>query len=218
MSQHLYRHFDKDGNLLYVGISINAFQRLSQHKNSSSWFDEITRVEIERYPSRSAVEAAEKKAIIDEKPIHNKRYNDDIPTECVIVHEYKKKTRIKSDYDWHTDGNLCSINLSNDYLDRYLSVWITANGYFVMDENNNDLDSNENYHLELDPYQTERLCMYISAHIKEAKYRLLASEYASSQIGNRSDNLEEYYGSQEEFEQFLYKNVDKWTGENYESK
>jgi len=218
MSQHLYRHFDKDGNLLYVGISINAFQRLSQHKNSSSWFDEITRVEIERYPSRSAVEAAEKKAIIDEKPIHNKRFNGDNPTECVIVHEYEKKKRDREEYDYKKDAYICALNLGNSPLENWLDIWITENGHFVMDENNDDLDPEYHYFLQLDPYKPERLCMYILSHIKEAKHKLLASEYADSQIGERSDKYEEYYGSQEEFEQFLYKNVNKWTGGNYESK
>ena len=33
----LYRHYDKDDKLLYVGISISAYTRLSQHKINSKW-------------------------------------------------------------------------------------------------------------------------------------------------------------------------------------
>jgi predicted GIY-YIG superfamily endonuclease len=69
--QHLYRHFDKDGRLLYVGISLSAVQRLGQHRYGACWFDQITTVTIEQHPDRKAVEAAEREAIKREKPIFN---------------------------------------------------------------------------------------------------------------------------------------------------
>ena len=73
MSEHceLYRHFDKDGRLLYVGISLNSVSRLSQHKNVSRWYDQIVRIEIERFPSRKEALEAEAKAINEENPVHN---------------------------------------------------------------------------------------------------------------------------------------------------
>lgn len=69
--QNLYRHFDSDGRLLYVGISLSAVSRLRQHATSSHWFKEIARVEIEKLPSREAALNAERHAIHNEKPIHN---------------------------------------------------------------------------------------------------------------------------------------------------
>ena len=39
----MYRHFGADGSLLYIGISLNALNRLRQHQ-SSRWFDKIARV------------------------------------------------------------------------------------------------------------------------------------------------------------------------------
>ena len=33
---HPYRHYDKNGNLLYVGVSLSSLQRLGQHKSNSS--------------------------------------------------------------------------------------------------------------------------------------------------------------------------------------
>jgi hypothetical protein len=66
----LYRHFDSDGRLLYVGISLSAIIRLAEHR-ASPWFDDIARVEIERHPTRKAALAAERKAIRDERPLHN---------------------------------------------------------------------------------------------------------------------------------------------------
>jgi excinuclease UvrABC nuclease subunit len=68
---HLYRHFNKNGDLLYVGISNNALSRLSQHKNNASWFDNISRIEMESHPNREAALKAEKVAIRTEKPFFN---------------------------------------------------------------------------------------------------------------------------------------------------
>ena len=34
----LYRHFDCDGVLLYVGISLSTVARLCEHKHSSKWY------------------------------------------------------------------------------------------------------------------------------------------------------------------------------------
>lgn len=68
---YLYRHFDKDGALLYVGISLSAVQRLGQHKDHSHWFQQIARVEIEEHPTRAAALLAESKAIRDENPKFN---------------------------------------------------------------------------------------------------------------------------------------------------
>lgn len=67
----LYRHFNKDGELLYVGISNNHINRLNQHKSASSWFEDISRVEIEHFETRGEALNAETKAIQEEKPKHN---------------------------------------------------------------------------------------------------------------------------------------------------
>lgn len=69
--QHLYRHFNKDRELLYVGVSLSAVHRLGQHADHSHWFKSIARVEIENFETREEVLAAERKAIIEENPKHN---------------------------------------------------------------------------------------------------------------------------------------------------
>lgn len=67
----LYRHFDADGRLLYVGISLSAIHRLSQHMAASSWADEIVSVTIVRFETREEAHAAEREAIRAEAPVHN---------------------------------------------------------------------------------------------------------------------------------------------------
>jgi len=67
----LYRHFDKEGRLLYAGISYRSAERVKGHKHSSHWFDRVTRIEIERFATRAAALEEEKKVIQFEQPIFN---------------------------------------------------------------------------------------------------------------------------------------------------
>lgn len=68
----LYRHYNMQGDLLYVGISLNAVNRSYGHSRAAPWWDEITNITVERFPSRGAAEAAERAAIQNEKPRYNK--------------------------------------------------------------------------------------------------------------------------------------------------
>jgi hypothetical protein len=70
-AQHLYRHFDADGTLLYVGISLSTIHRLSEHAQCSHWFWRIARVEITPYATRDAAAKAELIAIQHEHPLYN---------------------------------------------------------------------------------------------------------------------------------------------------
>lgn len=69
----LYRHYDENGLLLYVGISISTLNRLSQHKQYSDWFSNIRKVTVEEYLTRQEAIDAETRAIQEEQPKHNIR-------------------------------------------------------------------------------------------------------------------------------------------------
>ena len=71
MKTQLYRHFDADRKLLYVGISLSTFARLSQHKDHSPWFEKVATVSIEHFETREGAMAAERKAIKTESPQFN---------------------------------------------------------------------------------------------------------------------------------------------------
>lgn len=79
---NLYRHFDKDGRLLYVGISLDAIVRLRQHVASAEWAGLIATITIERHPSRDEAVAAELKAIRTENPIYNRAGRAE-PEDCI---------------------------------------------------------------------------------------------------------------------------------------
>lgn len=74
MPEFLYRHFNKDGILLYIGISLSAIQRLAQHEATSPWFEQISDVKIESYPDRESALDAERRAIENETPLYNIRH------------------------------------------------------------------------------------------------------------------------------------------------
>ncbi len=67
----LYRHFDKDGRLLYIGESCRILDRVLQHEKDARWFKEIVSITLEHFPTRLAARVAEKPAIAAEKPLYN---------------------------------------------------------------------------------------------------------------------------------------------------
>jgi predicted DNA-binding transcriptional regulator AlpA len=71
---HLYRAYGDDGELLYVGISLYAFERLCQHRRGSAWFDEVETIRIARYATQREAELAEREAIRTERPRYNIAY------------------------------------------------------------------------------------------------------------------------------------------------
>lgn len=71
----LYRHFDVARNLLYVGVSINAVNRLIEHQKDSTWAEKIAFIEITYWNSRHDSLMAERYAIVNQKPLFNKQHS-----------------------------------------------------------------------------------------------------------------------------------------------
>ncbi len=70
----LYRYYDSVGVLLYIGESLSAVSRLSQHK-TKPWWQEITNIKMEHYSSKENVKKAEREAIETENPKYNVQFN-----------------------------------------------------------------------------------------------------------------------------------------------
>lgn len=68
----LYRHFDKDGRLLYVGVTFNPGQRASGHRAYAEWIDQAVSFTGTWFNTRAEALAAEKEAIRTENPLYNK--------------------------------------------------------------------------------------------------------------------------------------------------
>lgn len=67
----VYRCFDEEGRLLYVGVSYSIFLRLGQHNDRAPWMHYAVTIKLERFPTREAAEAAEAAAILGEDPVWN---------------------------------------------------------------------------------------------------------------------------------------------------
>lgn len=67
----LYRHFARDGALLYVGSTVSLPERNDQHSVGSPWFDETVRIEAFVYGCIRLAREAEEQAIRTEFPRWN---------------------------------------------------------------------------------------------------------------------------------------------------
>ena len=74
-TQWLYRMFNDDGELLYVGITSRRWQRWREHEKSQPWIQEATVFRWQGFYSRTAVERAERDSIREEKPKYNVVFN-----------------------------------------------------------------------------------------------------------------------------------------------
>lgn len=69
----LYRYFDADGRLLYLGITNDPSRRDQAHKSKSkyTWYPLAASREVKWYATRSEAEAAETAALAAEQPPWN---------------------------------------------------------------------------------------------------------------------------------------------------
>lgn len=67
----LYRLFNENGELLYVGISWMPEDRFKAHAKERRWWQEVARRELTWFEEREEAKAAEKTAIRVEKPRYN---------------------------------------------------------------------------------------------------------------------------------------------------
>lgn len=84
----LYRMYDKNDVLLYIGISTQVMARLHSHWSSKEWICEVENIYIERFQTKRDLEEAETKAIKEEKPKYNIALN-----QIKIRPEVKEKRR-----------------------------------------------------------------------------------------------------------------------------
>lgn len=68
----VYRMFDKDHVLLYVGCSLNVIARCKGHNHSGSvWFKDVRTITVGRWRMRGRALQEERRAIAFEHPLYN---------------------------------------------------------------------------------------------------------------------------------------------------
>lgn len=90
----LYRHFDADDVLLYVGITGDADARREQHVKSSPWAEFAVRETCEWFESREAAATAERVAIESELPLFNRAFSGPDRDQRVIEYAVRRQA-------WH---------------------------------------------------------------------------------------------------------------------
>ncbi len=68
---YLYRYYDANGRLLYVGCTNSPGARRESHRQGTYWFSEAVRVRHTVYPDRPTALEREREAIYAEKPKYN---------------------------------------------------------------------------------------------------------------------------------------------------
>ena len=69
--QYLYRLFDKEGTLLYIGVTDNLSRRIAEHSRKP-WGPEIADISSELVLGRQKALDREAKTVERERPLHNR--------------------------------------------------------------------------------------------------------------------------------------------------
>jgi predicted GIY-YIG superfamily endonuclease len=124
-NQTLYRFFNANNELLYVGITNNPFNRFSGHSKDKEWFKEITHSTMEHYPNRLAVDRAETMAIKSEKPKYNRAKVDGFEK----AQDHFKKIRYGR-IDNH--DMLMGIVITNSANCKFLNLSVARDAYYIV--------------------------------------------------------------------------------------
>lgn len=84
----LYRLYDGNDHLLYVGTSVDPQNRWEQHAREKLWWSSVSRATVDWHPDRTSAMAAERAAIKAENPLHNDKATAD---EAVFPYRGKRE-------------------------------------------------------------------------------------------------------------------------------
>ena len=74
IEHYVYRVYAEDETLIYIGSTNNVATRISDHAGNADWFHLAHRVDIETHATRSGARAAEKAAVLAERPLGNVKW------------------------------------------------------------------------------------------------------------------------------------------------
>jgi hypothetical protein len=76
----LYRMFDSRGRLLYIGLTQAPRRRITNWRSAAKftapWFNDVCRIDWQKYENKTTGWLAERKAVAGEQPVHNKAYKN----------------------------------------------------------------------------------------------------------------------------------------------
>lgn len=69
----LYKLYDKDDALLYIGITARLEYRLPAHRRNREWGERISKIRTRKYKTEYLARVAEREACLKHQPLFNKR-------------------------------------------------------------------------------------------------------------------------------------------------
>lgn len=72
---YVYKFYDKNDLLLYVGCSLDLLTRIAGHQSSSKWFKKVKTIRIETFSDKKTARKKERNLIESLQPKHNKLHN-----------------------------------------------------------------------------------------------------------------------------------------------
>jgi predicted GIY-YIG superfamily endonuclease len=120
----LYRVYDAQGVLLYIGITMHPASRFAQHSEDKPWWADVADIRVEHCGSREEVLAAERDAIKCEHP----RFN--------VVHNRNRTAKpSQATYAQENEGRLCVFTDEGGHVRREpLILFYELNGDPITDD------------------------------------------------------------------------------------
>jgi len=103
----VYRLYDADGVLLYVGIADGVTARWKHHGNAKEWWPQVARKDATWHATRTGALSAEAHAIATEEPVHNRRRDSSVLARVWYDgrwHSHSPESRIG--HDWMMNAAL----------------------------------------------------------------------------------------------------------------
>lgn len=88
---YLYRLFDRQGVLLYVGITKDLSRRWKEHQRGKAWYSQHSRMTTDKYDTWDLAHEAEIAAIVTEYPVYNVA---DVPLERRLTKDLSRLLRM----------------------------------------------------------------------------------------------------------------------------
>jgi excinuclease UvrABC nuclease subunit len=113
----IYKHKNKNGEIIYVGISNNAHNRSARHLSTSEWREEIDSIDVQWMPNRLIAEIKEIELIKELRPKHNVMHNND---EDVVEAVHKRLRSFLEEKKQENDKELANYFCAQDNIDHII--------------------------------------------------------------------------------------------------
>lgn len=123
MSTALYRLYDANDQLLYIGIAEYPPKRFVEHERDKPWWPEVARRDVEWIESRAKAETAERCAIAAEGPRYNRIHNIGHPIAAEVSPESAK---VFSSFKHHYEARRALEPDMLEFADRELKAGATV--------------------------------------------------------------------------------------------